>query len=163
MAFIRLPISIFAAVFLSQHGSTACNTTADCSLLGDCFEGVCVCLPGWIGESCTTLALAPAPRDSGLRQSNSSNWCGTVHADPDVAGLWHMWSSDMQWVKADLDVWQTTRHEFLSFFAQWLWAQYLGQWKPDSPCNFSVTSGPIRARGGCRDCRGTQSSACASS
>lgn len=34
------------------------------------------------------------------------------------------------------------RREFISFFAQWLWTQHLGERKPDSPCNFSVTCIP---------------------
>ena len=89
-------------VFIAScEAVVSCSNATDCSLLGDCINAVCECIPGWTGQSCTELDLLPAPRNAGLRQKNSSNWCGTIH--PDTSGLWHMWSSDMH--GCGLNIW----------------------------------------------------------
>ena len=85
----------------------ACATDADCGLLGDCVAGACACDAGWTGATCASLALAPAPPDSGLRQSNSSNWCGTILRDPADAGLFHMLNADFGGCAAGLNIWLT--------------------------------------------------------
>jgi hypothetical protein len=77
------------------RGARACAVDDDCGLLGDCVAGACACDAGWTGASCSTLALAPAPPDSGLRQANSSSWCGTLLPPTAARSAWTLLSSDM--------------------------------------------------------------------
>ena len=39
-------------------GISACTTDEDCSLLGACTAGACVCHAGWTGADCAVLAVA---------------------------------------------------------------------------------------------------------
>ena len=71
---------VFTLAFVAAVA--ACGTDEDCGLLGDCVAGTCVCDDGWVGPTCASLDLLPAPPDSGLRQSNSSNWCVSVASAP---------------------------------------------------------------------------------
>eukprot|EP00040_Diaphanoeca_grandis_P012328 m.62541 g.62541 ORF g.62541 m.62541 type:complete len:423 (+) comp23170_c0_seq2:145-1413(+) len=43
----------------SRGISTKCQTDLDCQLTGSCSDGVCDCHPGWHGEQCGQLMLAP--------------------------------------------------------------------------------------------------------
>lgn len=79
-----------------------------CSLNGICTaSGECECDPAWVGNSCQTLAILPATRDSGLRQinvpaggpngtiaGNTSTWGGAVLYDPKYK-LWFMWATEL--------------------------------------------------------------------
>lgn len=87
----------------SSSPPTTCSSEQDCNHLGRCESDRCVCSPGWTGITCTTLDLQPTPPRAGLRQGNSSNWCGTLSADPTDPGLFHMWSSDMH--GCSLQIW----------------------------------------------------------
>lgn len=87
--------------------TTACNSDADCGLLGDCVQSLCLCDPGWTGATCASLDLLPAPVDSGLRQGNSSNWCGTVLRDPEDPGLFHSLNADFGGCAGGLNIWLT--------------------------------------------------------
>ena len=82
-------------------------TDSDCGLLGDCVASSCVCDAGWVGPTCASLDLAPAPVDSGLRQSNSSNWCGTVLEDEGTPGLFHSYNADFGGCRSGLNIWET--------------------------------------------------------
>jgi len=43
-----------------------CTGPGDCSLLGDCIAGACMCDSGWAGPRCSTLLLLPpAPVEHG--------------------------------------------------------------------------------------------------
>ncbi len=60
-------------------GSFSCTNDVNCSLNGVCGrDGVCRCDPGWGGEQCATLRLAPAAAENGYRQPNRSSWGGSV-------------------------------------------------------------------------------------
>lgn len=63
----------------------ACETDEDCSLNGVCIDGpdgpknsdhpgilsrICKCDPGWFGEDCGRLDLAPATRYTGYNHTN---------------------------------------------------------------------------------------------
>ena len=59
-----------------------CKTAADCQYNGVC-EGTCRCAPGWSGDACGTLAVAPAAPANGLRQTYpngtwTSTWGGSI-------------------------------------------------------------------------------------
>ncbi|KAK1850401.1 hypothetical protein CCHR01_06948 [Colletotrichum chrysophilum] len=93
----------------------ACNTDEDCSLNGLCtarFETVgaktaykaCECDPGWIGDDCGILDLAPATRYTGYNNTNytkpdgwgshgNSSWGGRILQDPKDPTLFHLFTS----------------------------------------------------------------------
>lgn len=85
----------------------SCKIDEDCGLLGICSStsSTCFCEPGWIGPSCASLDLMPAPPDSGLRQSNSSNWCMTILPDLTDENLYHSFSSDFGGCQDGLSIW----------------------------------------------------------
>ena len=94
----------FAALCVATR---ACVTDRDCGLLGACVAAACACDPGWAGPTCASLDLLPAPVDSGLRQTNSSNWCGTILVDPSDAGLYHAYNADFGGCRDGLAIWLT--------------------------------------------------------
>ena len=85
----------------------ACSADEDCGLLGDCVAGACSCDAGWTGPTCASLDLLPAPADSGLRQANSSNWCGTILQDLVNPELWHSYNADFGGCLDGLGIWTT--------------------------------------------------------
>jgi len=94
---------------LARGALAACSSSADCSHLGECNvqSGLCQCDAGWTGATCASLDLLPAPVDAGLRQANSSNWCGALLRDPADAGLFHLLSSDFGGCRGGLNIWLT--------------------------------------------------------
>ena len=64
--------------------ASVCKTAADCQYNGVCTGvGTCHCFPGWAGDVCGTLAVAPAAPENGLRQvypngSWTSSWGGSI-------------------------------------------------------------------------------------
>ena len=44
---------------MSARGGGACSEAKDCQLAGLCTNGNCVCDPGWTGNHCELLDLAP--------------------------------------------------------------------------------------------------------
>ena len=103
MPFPRLSLLLLSLFALP--GSSSCVVDEDCGLLGDCVSSACVCDAGWAGPHCASLALLPAPVDSGLRQGNSSSWCGTILPPSAERSAWTMLSADMG--GCSLDVWIT--------------------------------------------------------
>lgn len=93
---------VLAAVAAS---AAACSTDADCEHLGVCTAGACACDAGWVGQTCGTLDLVPSPPDSGLRQANSSNWCGTILRDEANASLFHSYNADFGGCANGLNIW----------------------------------------------------------
>ena len=94
----------FVGIFIIALAN-GCETDEDCGLLGDCVSSVCICAPGWAGTTCATLALAPSPPNSGLRQTNSSNWCGTILRDLSDPSLYHMLNADFGGCRDGLGIW----------------------------------------------------------
>ena len=64
--------------------AVVCKMAADCQHNGVCTgAGACHCSPGWSGNACGTLAVAPAAPANGLRQiypngSWASSWGGSI-------------------------------------------------------------------------------------
>ena len=103
-----LPLLAALAASAVSLLAAACVVDEDCGLLGDCAaSGACVCDAGWTGPACASLDLAPAPPDSGLRQSNSSNWCGTILRDEADATLFHSYHADFGGCADGLNIWLT--------------------------------------------------------
>ena len=100
-----LPLAALLALQAAFAG--ACSSAADCGLLGECVSSACVCDPGWTGPACASLDLLPAPVDAGLRQSNSSNWCGTLLRDEEDASLFHSYNADFGGCRNGLSIWLT--------------------------------------------------------
>ena len=98
-------LAIIAIALIRRAGG--CETDADCGLLGNCIASTCACDEGWEGPTCASLDLAPAPIDSGLRQANSSSWCGTVLRDEVDDGLFHGYFSDFGGCADGLRIWLT--------------------------------------------------------
>lgn len=88
-----------------------CETDDDCSLNGLCvaanasdMANSCICDPGWFGDDCGRLDLAPATRGTGYNYTTvknaddfgsygNSSWCGSIVQDPNDKGLFHMFTS----------------------------------------------------------------------
>lgn len=105
----RVTLAVALTLALLARGASACVSSADCSHLGECSasSGLCICDAGWAGATCASLDLLPAPVDSGLRQSNSSNWCGALVRDPADASLLHLLSADFGGCAGGLSIWLT--------------------------------------------------------
>jgi hypothetical protein len=72
-----------------------CSTDDDCSLLGDCVGGSCVCDTGWGGTSCSALTVVPGPRALGYHNETpgvGASWgANAIFVD----GLWHAFVAEM--------------------------------------------------------------------
>ena len=91
-----LPLALL--VLLRSSAPTACTTSADCSLLGDCATSrKCVCDPGWTSANCSVLDLAPARwgNERQAYETNTSSWGGNAILDP-TTKLYHLFFSEMR-------------------------------------------------------------------
>lgn len=85
--------------------TTGCATDLDCELTGSCdtASGRCRCYPGWIGPTCGTLDLLPAPRRGAWPAqrpvppeywgdgATPVSWGGTIGSPMSAAdSRWHM-------------------------------------------------------------------------
>jgi hypothetical protein len=113
-----LRISVAGAAVLGA--AKACETDDDCSLNGICVPlsesatsglgtiynvtNTCDCDPGWFGDDCGRLDLAPATRGTGYNYTTTKNaddfgsygnssWCGSIVQDPTEKELFHMFIS----------------------------------------------------------------------
>ena len=73
-ALVRMP---------AAEAAVECKAAADCQYNGVCVGATCRCSPGWSGNACGTLAVAPAAPANGLRQtypngSWTSTWGGSI-------------------------------------------------------------------------------------
>lgn len=89
-----LPLLAVAAIS-SPVAVCGCTDDEGCSLNGVCDleSSLCVCDPAWEGDTCSRLALLPAPADCGYHRFDEggavASWGGTVMEDPE-GGTWHM-------------------------------------------------------------------------
>ena len=93
----RLPVTAALLSLLLSRCTATCTSDSDCSLLGTCsISAACVCDPGWRGEDCGVLDLAPATRGSGynLTSAGTSSWGGRIVRDPADAGLHHLFAAE---------------------------------------------------------------------
>jgi hypothetical protein len=110
-------IANILAAGLAVIGATqACETDEDCSLNGVCSRkptksfaskpkpGACKCDPGWFGDDCGRLDLAPATPINGYNQTDAvdplhfgpygnSSWGGQISQDPQDHKLFHLVAS----------------------------------------------------------------------
>jgi len=77
---------------LASASAWSCETETDCSLLGECVNGKCVCDPGWKGHQCGQVDLLPAFRNGGYRNATLSSWGGYSIK---IGDEWHMFASGM--------------------------------------------------------------------
>ena len=115
--------------------ASGCSTNADCSLLGECKAGVCLCDPGWSGLDCAALALKPsrpialpggAPGSSGssyVAPDGYSSWGMSVVRDVHGDGQYHGFVSQFKY-GCDLDTWGTN-----SYVNHVVSARPTGPWK----------------------------------
>jgi hypothetical protein len=70
-----------------------CTSDFDCSLNGECANGMCTCVPPWTGDWCGVLDVLPAaaPDAALYRRENTSSWCASTVRDD--AGVWHAFIS----------------------------------------------------------------------
>ncbi|CAH1787739.1 unnamed protein product [Owenia fusiformis] len=75
-----------------------CRSNMDCSLNGECLDGMCKCDPAWMLHNCDVLNLLPANKNTGYKQMDdgapTSSWGGPVVRDP-VDGTYHMFPAEM--------------------------------------------------------------------
>lgn len=99
-------LGLWASLLFFQIAYT-CETDDDCSLNGLCVRRcsdevkVCKCDPGWWGDDCGRLDLAPATRWTGYNYTNftlpdyykgygNSSWCGNIIQDRQDKKLFHL-------------------------------------------------------------------------
>ncbi|KAI9148377.1 Protein SERAC1 [Paramyrothecium foliicola] len=109
-------LSLFSLGFATLALASTCETDEDCSLNGlckpktsNCPSGKrpikeCVCDPGWFGEDCGRLDLAPALKTAGYNQTLAPNvgdfgphgnasWGGRILQDPEDPTRFHLFTS----------------------------------------------------------------------
>lgn len=100
----RFVITAYTALYLATLPATAFSLVDDeCSLNGVLAQGVCECLHGWRGASCSELSLGPADPSAGLQLPGNSTWGGAAVLDKDNS--WHMFASLMK-NECGLNSWQ---------------------------------------------------------
>merc|ERR1712038_635348 len=92
MATALVSLKLFLLLVLSVTSSWSCQSEDDCSLLGECSNGKCMCDPGWKGEKCGQVDLLPAYRYGGYRNESLSSWGGYSIK---IGEKWHMFASGM--------------------------------------------------------------------
>ena len=88
----RIVLTLALGLASLQCLAAGCTSDLDCSLLGDCISGKCVCDPGWKGEKCGLVDLLPTPRFGGYRNASMASWGGKAI---EIEGKWHMFASAM--------------------------------------------------------------------
>jgi hypothetical protein len=91
------PLELLAAATAPAAMEQGCATEDDCSLLGDCIAGACVCTPGWAGADCARADLLPFDPDAatGYVNETAASWGGHPLPDPAVPGRWWLMVSEM--------------------------------------------------------------------
>ena len=90
----RSNVTLTLLVLATARG---CATEENCSLLGDCVAGACVCSPGWAGPDCARADLLPYDPDgnAGYVNESAASWGGHPLPDPSVEGRWWLLVSEM--------------------------------------------------------------------
>lgn len=110
-----------------------CTSEYDCTLSGECQEGVCKCYAGWKGHDCGQLDLLPlqselAPaygRQPTESEPGLASWGASIVRDPDDARIWHMYVAEMSghcgldsWLRNSVIVHATADSPFGPFVRQ---------------------------------------------
>jgi len=72
-----------------------CTSADDCSLLGKCAKGSCVCGKGWTGSSCSRGDFAPLDVSLGYHNATEASWGGRPIKDP-VSGKWQLMATEIK-------------------------------------------------------------------
>ncbi|KAH7390609.1 hypothetical protein BKA66DRAFT_526129 [Pyrenochaeta sp. MPI-SDFR-AT-0127] len=94
---LAFQLALLATLTFAQ----SCINDEDCSLNGICHNKLCECDPGWFGNDCGRLDLAPATRWTGYNYTNytdpsyyntrgNSSWGGQVIQDRSDPKLFHL-------------------------------------------------------------------------
>ena len=82
--FTNLPwhvmVSVSVCVSSTAVGTDACSSDEDCELNGACLDKKCKCRPGWVGPSCGTLDVLPAP--------TAGAWPLHRYSEPTISDRW---------------------------------------------------------------------------
>ena len=96
------------ACALLVAAATACRDDSGCSLNGVCVDARCDCDAGWVGPTCATLDLAPAPAVGAYGYApNISSWGANVFAAED--GAYHMLVEEL-WNGCGIRSWTRNAH-----------------------------------------------------
>ena len=100
MALHRLLLLAGALAFSfasAQAAIAPCTSARDCSLLGECVVGACMCDVGWAGVDCGGADLLPfnASAGQGYVNASAASWGGIPMPDSEVAGRWVLLVSEM--------------------------------------------------------------------
>jgi len=101
--------------------STKCSDDMDCSLLGTCTDGRCICDLGWKGSQCFIPDLLPASKYGGYRNKTFASWGGRT---VEINGTYHLLGSSI------------TRHCLLSQFSTNSQSIHAVSQKPEGPYTF---------------------------
>ena len=78
-------------LFTAASPSFHCASSDDCSLLGVCTAGACVCNAGWTGASCATMDLLALDTTHGYVNPSAASWGGRpIKVGVGAAARWHM-------------------------------------------------------------------------
>eukprot|EP01063_Lacrimia_lanifica_P037398 TRINITY_DN765_c0_g1_i7.p1 TRINITY_DN765_c0_g1~~TRINITY_DN765_c0_g1_i7.p1 ORF type:complete len:395 (+),score=116.85 TRINITY_DN765_c0_g1_i7:50-1234(+) len=79
------------AALAAACSAAACRGPEDCSMLGECVAGKCVCDRGFVGGNCDVADFGAAPVDGSIKRGNAT-WGGRpVYID----GKWHSYVADV--------------------------------------------------------------------
>eukprot|EP01043_Picozoa_sp_COSAG02_P055807 COSAG02_NODE_6531_length_3514_cov_2.254173_1_plen_330_part_00 len=96
-----------ALVLLTAPTALGCTRDEECSLLGLCREGRCICDPPWRGPSCSTLAVGPtSPRGAYGVTPRVTSWGGLPILSNDDA-LYHLFVTEIVGAGCGLATWST--------------------------------------------------------
>ena len=79
-------VSVSVCVSSTAVGTDACSSDEDCELNGACLDKKCKCRPGWVGPSCGTLDVLPAP--------TAGAWPLHRYSEPTISDRWKQPSSN---------------------------------------------------------------------
>ena len=103
-----LLLRLLAAATGPDGGSAdACVTDSDCSLLGECVTGKCVCDKGWAGERCGVLNLGPVDKSNrpGIANASYATWGASPVKGAD--GKWRVAHAQMSHHCGIFQAWMT--------------------------------------------------------
>ncbi|KAJ9459687.1 hypothetical protein DIPPA_16830 [Diplonema papillatum] len=98
---------LLVAVCWASVVAAQCQSYANCSLNGQCIDGVCQCEAAWYGPQCDMLVRRPADLTAGFHSPHNggktSSWGGSVLRDEN--GTYHMYSSVMA-LECGINYWE---------------------------------------------------------
>ena len=94
---MRAVVARAALLLGTARAALVCTSDRDCSFTGVCTVArECACDPGWRGDDCGVLDLAPATRGTGYNRTaeGTSSWGGRIVPDPADANLFHLFAAE---------------------------------------------------------------------